>query len=84
MVTKSNYNSQIRDLEKIQNKAVNILKFERNSPNLLFNDLEIMKFKDIVTVKNYIFVNNQTNKIPTSVKRKVNITIKKEVLRTYY
>ena len=62
MVTKSNYNSQIRDLEKIQNKAVNILKFERNSPNLLFNDLEIMKFKDIVTVKNYIFVHNQTNK----------------------
>ena len=62
MVTKSNYNSQIRDLEKIQNKAVNILKFERNSPNLLFNDLEIMKFKDIVTVKKYIFVHNQTNK----------------------
>ena len=37
-----------RDLEKIQNKTVNILKLERNSPNLskLFNnDLGIMKFR---------------------------------------
>ena len=44
-----NLNSYIiRDLEKIQNKAVNILKLERNSPNLskLFNnDLGIMKFR---------------------------------------
>ena len=44
-----NLNSHIiRDLEKIQNKAVNILKLERNSPNLskLFNnDLGIMKFR---------------------------------------
>ena len=33
--------------KKNQNKAVKILKFERNSPNLstIFNDLGIMKFR---------------------------------------
>ena len=44
-----NYNSHIKNLQKIKNKAVNILEFEKNSPNLskLFNDLEITKFKNI-------------------------------------
>ena len=55
-----NYNSHIRDLENTQNKAVNKLKFQRNSPNSskLSNDLGIMKFIDIVTLNNCIFVHN--------------------------
>ena len=38
-------------LTKIKNNAVKIHKFVINSPNLnkLFNDIRIMKFKDIVT-----------------------------------
>ena len=79
-IWQQNYNSQIRDLQKIQNKAVNIHKFERNSPNLskLFNGLGIMKFKDKVTLNNCVFVHEQTNKnLPdaletTFVKRKTN------------
>ena len=57
------YNSHIRDLQKIQTKVVNILKFERNSPNLskLFNDLGIMKLNDIACLSNCIFVHDHPN-----------------------
>ena len=49
---------------KIQNKTVNILRFERNFPNLskLFNDLRIMRLKDIVTLNNCIMIHDQINK----------------------
>ena len=59
-----NYSSHIRDLQKIQHKAVKLPKFERNSPRLSkpFNDQGNMKFKDVVTLNNCIFLHDQTNK----------------------
>ena len=79
--------SHIRYLEIIQNKVVNILKFDRSSPNLnkLFNNQWILKFKDSVTLNNY----NQTKRIflmplkTTSAKRKTNITRRQELLKMY-
>ena len=87
-----NYSSHIRDLQKIQHKAVKQPKFERNSPRLSkpFNDQGNMKSKDVVTLNNCIFLHDQTNKNflmhlkTTSVKRKTNITIKQEFLRMCY
>lgn len=59
-----NYNCHIKDLKKLQIKADSILEFERNFQNLskIFNDPGIMKFNDIVTLSNNIFVHDQTTK----------------------
>ena len=57
------YNSQIRNFQKVKINAVNVLKFDRNSPNSskLFYDLGIMQVKDIVNLNNFTFF-PQSNK----------------------
>ena len=64
---------------KIQNKTVNILRFERNFPNLskLFNDLRIMRLKDIVTLNNCILVHDQTKVCLATLK---NTSVKRHAL----
>ena len=45
-------------LKKIQNKVINIVKFEINSLNLniLYNKLSVMKFKDLVILNSSLSV----------------------------
>ena len=50
-----------RDIEKLQNKAINIINFETGSLllNDLFNELRILKLKDLITFNNCLFVFDQ-------------------------
>ena len=52
-----------RGIEEIQNKVINIIKFEINSLNLnnLYNKLSVMKFKDLVTLNSSLFVFDRLN-----------------------
>ena len=55
----------MKDLQKIQNKALSIPEFERKSSNLrkLFNGPRIMKFKVKVTLSKCIFFKFNREKI---------------------
>ena len=50
-----------RDVEKLQNKAINIKNFETGLLHLndLFNELRILKLKDLITFNNCLFVCDQ-------------------------
>ena len=54
-------NQAIKEIEKLQEKAIRIMSFKgRNDPtNPLFKTLEIMKLKDILLYNNCIFAHNQ-------------------------
>ena len=56
-------NQTMKEIEKIQEKAIKIMSFKpKNEPsNSLFRNLEIMKFKDILAYNNCIFVHDQLN-----------------------
>ena len=51
-------NQTIKEIEKLQEKAIRMMSFKgRNNPtNPLFKELEIMKLKDILLYNNCIFV----------------------------
>ena len=64
-------NQAIKEIEKLQEKAIRIMSFKgRNDPaNPLFKTLEIMKLKDILLYNNCIFAHNQINeKLPENFK----------------
>ena len=56
-------NQGIKDIEKIQEKTIQILNFKwKNDPvNPLFKNSKIMKMKDILTFNNCLFVYDQIN-----------------------
>ena len=58
-----NFNTLLRDIEKLQNKAINIINFKTGSLHLndLFNELKILKLKDLIliTFNNWLFVFDQ-------------------------
>ena len=56
-------NQAIKEIEKLQEKAIRIVSFKgRNDPaNPLFKTLEIMKFKDILLCNKCIYAHNQIN-----------------------
>ena len=56
-------NQAIKEIEKLQEKAIRIMFFKgRNDPaNPLFKTLETMKLKDILLYNNCIFAHNQIN-----------------------
>ena len=56
-----NFSTLLRDIEKLQNKAINIINFITGSLHLnnLFNKLKILKFKDLITFNNCLFVFDQ-------------------------
>ena len=58
-----NFNTLLRDIEKLQNKAINIINFKTGSLHLndLLNELKILKFKDLITFNNCLFVFDQLN-----------------------
>ena len=51
-----NFNTLLRDIEKLQNKAINIINFKTDSLHLndLFNELKILKLKDFQQLTIYI------------------------------
>ena len=53
-----NLSALLRDIEKLQNKVINIINFITGSLHLnnLFNELKILKFKDLITFNNCLFV----------------------------
>ena len=53
----------MKEIEQIQEKPIRIMSFKsKNEPtNLLFRNLKIMKFKDILAYNNCIFVHDQLN-----------------------
>ena len=56
-----NFNTLFRDIEKLQNKAINIINFKTGSLHLkdFFNELKILKLKDLITFNNCLFVFDQ-------------------------
>ena len=56
-------NQAIKEIEKLQEKAIRFISFKgRNDPaNPLFKTVEIMKLKDILLYNNCIFSHNQIN-----------------------
>ena len=56
-------NQAIKEIEKLQEKAIRIVSFKgRNDPtNPLFKTLEIMKLKDILLYNNCIYLCSQPN-----------------------
>ena len=56
-----NFNTLLRDIEKLQNKAVKIINFKAGLLHLndLFNELKILKLKDFITFNNCLFVFGQ-------------------------
>ena len=56
-----NFNTLLRDIEKLQNKAIKIINFKTGSLHLndLFNELKILKLKDLITFNNCLFVFDQ-------------------------
>ena len=58
-----NRNQTIKGIEQIQEKAIRIVSFKpKNEPtNPLFQNLKIIKLKDILTYNNCIFVHDQLN-----------------------
>ena len=56
-------NRAIKEIEKLQEKAIRIMYFKgRNEPaNPLFKTIEIMKLKDILLYNNCIFAHNKIN-----------------------
>ena len=51
-----NFNTLLRDIEKFQNKAINIINFKTDSLHLndLFNELKILKLKDFQQLTIYV------------------------------
>ena len=56
-----NFNTLLRDIEKLQNKAIKIINFKTGSLHLndLFNELKILKLKELITFNNCLFVFDQ-------------------------
>ena len=56
-----NFNTLLKDIEKLQNKAINIKNFKTGSLNLndLFNELKILKLKALIAFNNCLFVFDQ-------------------------
>ena len=56
-----NINTLLRDIEKLQNKAINIINFKTGSLHLkdLFAELEILKLKGLITFNSCLFVFDQ-------------------------
>ena len=53
-----NFNTLLRDIEKLQNKLINTMKFKIGSLHLnnLFTELKILKLKDLITFNKFLFV----------------------------
>ena len=56
-----NFNTLLRDIEKLQNKLINTMKFKIGSLHLnnLFTELKILKLKDLITFNKFLFVFDQ-------------------------
>ena len=56
-----NFNTLLRDIEKLQTKAINIIGFKTGSLHLndLFNKLKILKLKDLIAFNSCLFVFDQ-------------------------
>ena len=52
------FNTLLTDIEKLQNKAINIINFQYKLNNL-FKELKILKLKDLITFNNCLFVFDQ-------------------------
>ena len=52
----------LRDIEKLQNKAIKIINFKTGSLHLndIFNELKILRLKDLITFNNCLFVFDQS------------------------
>ena len=56
-----NFNTLLRDIEKLQNKLINTMKFKIGTLHLnnLFTELKILKLKDLITFNKFLFVFDQ-------------------------
>ena len=56
-----NFNTLLRDIERLQNKAINIINLKTGSPDCknFSNELKILKLKDLITFNKCLFVFDQ-------------------------